>query len=147
MRQGLILLAPDPAVRHEDLGCFGICEAGEDPSVRRHHLLIMRLFREAAEENAGRPLYIPELCSAIGVPERTVATRYGFWQFGRAGECSAPSPIPLRTLLPIESQQSEAGCCRGDVRRRRVAGGAGGAIGYLFCDTRFTQTAFSPGQR
>ena len=72
MRQGLILLAPDPAVRHDDLECFGICEVGEDTSVRRHHLLIMRLFREAAEENAGRPLYIPELCSAIGVPERTL---------------------------------------------------------------------------
>ena len=53
MRQGLILLAPDPAVRHDDLECFGICEVGEDTSVRRHHLLIMRLFREAAEENAG----------------------------------------------------------------------------------------------
>ena len=72
MRQGLILLAPDPAVRHDDLECFGICEVGEDTSVRRHHLLIMRLFREAAEENAGRPLYIPELCSAIGVPELTL---------------------------------------------------------------------------
>jgi transcriptional regulator GlxA family with amidase domain len=88
--------------------------------------MILRRFRRAVEENPDQPLYIPELCKAIGVSDRTlrcqeqlgmsperylllrrmhlarralresaptaatvteVATRYGFWQFGRfAGE-------------------------------------------------------------
>ena len=100
----------------------------DDRSAQRHHSLIMRRFRRAIEETPDQPLYIPELCSAIGVSERTlrvccqeqlgmspkrylmvrrmnlarralrdsspntttvteIATRYGFWQFGRfAGE-------------------------------------------------------------
>jgi AraC-like DNA-binding protein len=88
----------------------------------------MRRFHRALEAGAGRAVYIPELCAAIGVSDRTlraycqdqlgigprrylalrrlhlarralrdgapgittvteIATRYGFWQFGRfAGE-------------------------------------------------------------
>jgi AraC-like DNA-binding protein len=108
--------------------CLSMGQPGEDRTTQRRHSLIMRRFREAVEENAEEPVYMPELCAAIGVPERTlrvccqeqlgmtpkhylilrrmhlarralrngisattsvteVATRYGFWQFGRfAGE-------------------------------------------------------------
>jgi AraC-like DNA-binding protein len=110
------------------VGCLSEGSAGEDRSAQRHHSMIMRRFRRAVEENPEQPLYVPELCTAIGVSDRTlriccqeqlgmspkqylilhrmhlarralresapgtttvteVATRYGFWQFGRfAGE-------------------------------------------------------------
>jgi AraC-like DNA-binding protein len=110
------------------VGCLGHREAREDSVAQRQHELIMRRFRRVVEENPDQPLYVPELCSAIGVSERTlrvccqeqlglgpkrylllrrlhlarralregspaamtvteIATRYGFWHFGRfAGE-------------------------------------------------------------
>jgi AraC-like DNA-binding protein len=110
------------------IGCLAGGEVREDSLAQRHHELIMRRFRRAVEENPDQPLYIPELCTAIGVADRTlrvccqeqlgmspkrylllrrmhlarralressptattvteIATRYGFWQFGRfAGE-------------------------------------------------------------
>jgi AraC-like DNA-binding protein len=110
------------------VGCLGPAEAREDRAALRQHALIMRRFRQTVEENPDQALYIPELCAAIGVSERTlrvccqeqlgmspkryltlrrmnlarhalydsspdaatvteIATRYGFWQFGRfAGE-------------------------------------------------------------
>ena len=110
------------------VACLAGGTVGEDRRALRQHSLIMRRFRTAVEESAEEPLYIPELCAAIGVPDRTlrvccqeqlgmspkrylllrrmhlarkalrdafsgtttvteIATRYGFWQFGRfAGE-------------------------------------------------------------
>jgi AraC-like DNA-binding protein len=106
------------------VGCLGQAEAREDRSALRHHAMIMRRFRRAVGENPDQPLYMPELCKAIGVSDRTlrvcceeqpgmspkrylmlrrmhlarralhesaptaatvteIATRYGFWQFGR----------------------------------------------------------------
>ena len=53
-------------------GCLGEGSVGEDRSARRHHSLIMRRFRRAVEENPDQPLYIPELCAAIGVSDRTL---------------------------------------------------------------------------
>jgi AraC-like DNA-binding protein len=109
-------------------GCLGIGKVDEDRSAQRRHSLIMRRFRRLVEENPEQPLYIPEICKAIAVSDRTlriccqeqlgmspkqyltlrrmhlarralrdgaptgttvteIATRYGFWQFGRfAGE-------------------------------------------------------------
>jgi transcriptional regulator GlxA family with amidase domain len=32
----------------------------------------MRRFRRVVEENPDQPLYVPELCKAIGVSERTL---------------------------------------------------------------------------
>ncbi len=101
----------------------------------------MRRFRKVVEENADQALYIPELCRALRVSDRTlraccqeqlgmspkrylllrrmhlarralrdsaptamtvteVATRYGFWQFGRfAGEYkSLFGELPSATL-------------------------------------------------
>ena len=106
------------------VSCLGEGQMREDSVAQRQHELIMRRFRRVVEENLGRPLYIPEVCRAIRVAERTllvccqehlgigpkrylqlrrlhlarralrqaaphtttvteVATRYGFWQFGR----------------------------------------------------------------
>jgi len=52
--------------------CLRGDEVREDVSAKRDHSLIMRRFRRAVEENAEQPIYIPELCAAIGVPERTL---------------------------------------------------------------------------
>jgi AraC-like DNA-binding protein len=54
------------------LGCLGNSEAREDTVAQRQHELIMRRFRRVVEENPDQPLYIPELCKAIGVSERTL---------------------------------------------------------------------------
>lgn len=103
------------------------CSGGDQPAERwadQCHGIVMRRFRRLLEESADRALYIPEVCAAIGVPERTlrlccqehlgtspkqflvlrrmhlaqrallsataaetsvteVATRFGFWHFGR----------------------------------------------------------------
>jgi AraC-like DNA-binding protein len=52
--------------------CLGEGVAGEDRSALRHHATIMRRFRRAVEESPDQPLYIPELCKAIGVSDRTL---------------------------------------------------------------------------
>jgi AraC-like DNA-binding protein len=54
------------------VGCLSTGEVREDRSAQRHHSLIMRRFRRAVEENPDQPLYIPELCAAIGVSDRTL---------------------------------------------------------------------------
>jgi len=108
--------------------CLGTGDVSEDRSALRQHASIMRRFHREIEEHLDQSLYVPELCTAIGVSERTlrvccrehlgmgpkrylllrrmhlvrralresspsattvteIATRYGFWQFGRfAGE-------------------------------------------------------------
>jgi AraC-like DNA-binding protein len=54
------------------VGCLGSGDAREDRSAQRHHSAIMRRFRREVEEDPEQPLYIPELCAAIGVPDRTL---------------------------------------------------------------------------
>jgi len=108
--------------------CLVVKELKDDRLARRHHASIIRRFRAAVEEKPDQALFIPELCTAIGVSQRTlrvccqeqlgmspkrylltrrmhmtrralresstiettvteIATRFGFWQFGRfAGE-------------------------------------------------------------
>ena len=53
------------------VGCLGNNKAREDSVAQRQHELIMRRFRRVVEENPDQPLYIPELCKAIRVSERT----------------------------------------------------------------------------
>ena len=106
------------------INCLGGGEIREDGSAYRQHAAIMRRFYRVIEERLDQPLYLPELCRAIGASERTlracchehlgmgpkrylllrrmhlvrralregipgnttvteIATRYGFWQFGR----------------------------------------------------------------
>ena len=57
---------------HALVDCFSIAKANEDRSALRHHAIILRRFRRAVEENLDQALYIPELCAAIGVSERTL---------------------------------------------------------------------------
>jgi len=52
--------------------CLSSGEVREDRSAQRRHSLIMHRFRRAVEENPEQPLYIPELCMAIGVSDRTL---------------------------------------------------------------------------
>jgi AraC-like DNA-binding protein len=62
----------EQALMEAMVGCFGNNEAPEDSVAQRQHELIMRRFRRVVEENPDQPLYIPELCKAIGVSERTL---------------------------------------------------------------------------
>jgi AraC-like DNA-binding protein len=103
---------------------LGRSESSEERRAHRYHETIMRRFRRVLDENPDRALFIPEICAAIGVPDRTlrlccqdhlgmgpkkylllrrinlaqralraatpdattvteIATRYGFWHFGR----------------------------------------------------------------
>jgi AraC-like DNA-binding protein len=125
------------------IGCLGDGEGAEDRAALRKHAIILRKFYRTIDERPDAALFIPELCVAIGVSERTlrvcchellgmspkrylllrrlhlarqalrasasnattvteIATRYGFWQFGRfAGKYKAlfgesPSTILAR---------------------------------------------------
>jgi AraC-like DNA-binding protein len=126
------------------LECLLTCCAGGEQLAERWvdqcHGIVVRRFRRLLEESADRALYIPEVCAAIGVPERTlrlccqehlgtspkqflvlrrmhlaqrtllaataaetsvteVATRFGFWHFGRF----AGGPItPFLASLPLQ---------------------------------------------
>ena len=106
------------------VGCISGDDTGEDRASKRRHERIMRRFHLLVNQHPDQPLYLPEVCKAIGVSERTlrmccqeqlgmspkhflirrrmhmvrreltralstattvteVATRYGFWDFGR----------------------------------------------------------------
>jgi|SRR5271155_349407 len=73
-----IIANPDAAYGLEQalieamVDCFGNSEAGEDSVAQRQHELIMRRFRRVVEQNPDLPLYVAELCKAIGVSERTL---------------------------------------------------------------------------
>jgi AraC-like DNA-binding protein len=54
------------------VGCIGAGEAHEDRTALRQHAIIMRRFHRVVEEHLDEPLYIPELCTEIGVSERTL---------------------------------------------------------------------------
>src|ERR1700747_2444845 len=47
-------------------------EVCEDSLAQRHHQIVMRRFRRVVEENPEEPLYIPEICKAIRVSQRTL---------------------------------------------------------------------------
>jgi AraC-like DNA-binding protein len=54
------------------VACLSAEEVGRERLAQRHHDLIMRRFRRLVEESPDQPLYIPEVCAAIGVPDRTL---------------------------------------------------------------------------
>jgi len=54
--------------------CLGNGEAREDTVAHRQHDLIMHRFRGVLEENPGEPIYVPEICKAIRVADRTLRT-------------------------------------------------------------------------
>ena len=54
------------------VGCLAHGEVREDSLAQQHHELIMRRFHKVVEENPEQPLYIPEICKAIRVSQRTL---------------------------------------------------------------------------
>jgi len=54
------------------IGCLGNREVGEDSVAQRQHELIMRRFHRVVEENSDHPLFLLEICTAIGVSDRTL---------------------------------------------------------------------------
>jgi AraC-like DNA-binding protein len=54
------------------ISCLSEGHVGEERSALRHHATILRRFRRAVEENPDQALYIPELCKAIAVSDRTL---------------------------------------------------------------------------
>jgi AraC-like DNA-binding protein len=63
LEQGLIEAVVDCLVGHE---------ARENTLAQGQHAIVMRRFRRVVEENPEYPLYIPEICKAIGVSSRTL---------------------------------------------------------------------------
>ena len=52
--------------------CLSDSDTCDDKWTRQTHDTIMRRFRRVLEEHPNRPIYLPEICAAIGVPERTL---------------------------------------------------------------------------
>lgn len=142
-----ILAAPEVARGFEQslvealVRCLNQSEMQEASWAQRCHITIMRKFRKIIDSNPDRPAYVPEICAAIRVPERTlriccqehlgmspkrflllrrmnqahrtldaaiagettvteIATRFGFWHFGRFAETyqSIFGELPTVTL-------------------------------------------------
>jgi AraC-like DNA-binding protein len=54
------------------VACLTVADTGEDRASRRRHERIMRRFHGLMDEQPDRPFYVPEICKAIGVSERTL---------------------------------------------------------------------------
>jgi AraC-like DNA-binding protein len=52
--------------------CLATADTGEERSSQRRHERIMRRFHRLIEGQANQALYVPEICKAIGVAERTL---------------------------------------------------------------------------
>ena len=52
--------------------CLASREARDNTLAQGQHAIVMRRFRRIVEENSEEPLYIPEICNAIGVSSRTL---------------------------------------------------------------------------
>ena len=52
--------------------CLSVGALKEDTAAKRHHKAIMRRFHAAMEANRNQPLFLSELCTSIGVTERTL---------------------------------------------------------------------------
>jgi AraC-like DNA-binding protein len=54
------------------IDCLASGEAHENTLARARHAIVMRRFRRVVEEDPEQPLYIPEICKAIGISSRTL---------------------------------------------------------------------------
>jgi AraC-like DNA-binding protein len=54
------------------VGCLASGGGRENSLAQGHHAIVMRRFRRVVEENPEEPLYIPDICKAIRVSERTL---------------------------------------------------------------------------
>ena len=52
--------------------CLRPAKDEEDAVAKRQHALVMRRFHAAVAASSDRPLYVSDLCSAIGVSDRTL---------------------------------------------------------------------------
>jgi transcriptional regulator GlxA family with amidase domain len=73
-----VLASPDAARGLEQaliaamIGCLAHQKWGEIGLAQGQHAIVIRRFRRMIEENPEQPLYIPEICKAIRVPDRTL---------------------------------------------------------------------------
>jgi AraC-like DNA-binding protein len=56
------------------VACLRPAKDEEDAVAKRSHALVMRRFRAILEESGDRPVCVADLCSAIGVSDRTLLT-------------------------------------------------------------------------
>ncbi len=54
------------------IACFSNDALTEDRAAKRRHELIMRRFHTVLDEHPEEAIYIPDLCAAVGVPQRTL---------------------------------------------------------------------------
>jgi AraC-like DNA-binding protein len=54
------------------IACLSDPDVSDGTWAQQTHDTIMRRFRRVLEEHPNRPIYLPEICAAIGVPERTL---------------------------------------------------------------------------
>ena len=54
------------------VGCLVHSRERKNGLAQGRHAVVMRRFRQAVDESAGAPLYIPEICKTIRVSERTL---------------------------------------------------------------------------
>jgi AraC-like DNA-binding protein len=54
------------------IGCLAGRDDHQNSLAQGQHAIVMRRFRRVVEENSEQPLYIPEICKAIGIGERTL---------------------------------------------------------------------------
>lgn len=54
------------------IACVGPTGQEEDKAGKRRHAAVMRKFREAVRANKDAPIYVSELCSTLGVSDRTL---------------------------------------------------------------------------
>src|SRR5262249_26001901 len=54
------------------VGCLAHSRERKNGLAQGRHAVVMRRFRQAVDESVGAPVYIPEICKAIRVSERTL---------------------------------------------------------------------------
>ncbi|HEX5327738.1 MAG TPA: helix-turn-helix domain-containing protein [Acetobacteraceae bacterium] len=62
----------DQLLIHAFVSCLNEGQSRHERLAQGHHGIIIRRFRRQLEENPDRAIYLPELCAAIGVAERTL---------------------------------------------------------------------------
>jgi AraC-like DNA-binding protein len=67
-----VVSALDQQLIHVMIRCLAEGTAADFTSGRRRHDMIVRKLEEFLEANTDRAVYLPELCEAVGAPERTL---------------------------------------------------------------------------
>jgi AraC-like DNA-binding protein len=73
-----IIASPDAARGLEQeligamVGCLASSKDSRSSLAQGHHAMVMSRFHRVVEEHLGEPLYVAEICKAIGVSERTL---------------------------------------------------------------------------